>query len=120
MMEKNTQKIFEKYGGVMRTKELTEHGKAVLDAEQAAIDEKLMELQKELLKLKNAKKEYEPIAHQIDNLREEKQNILVDDAGREGTRKRVQEMMEYFQEQPAEVTKYDEQLVRRFVEKITV
>lgn len=85
-----------------------------------AIDEKLMELQKELLKLANAKRDYEPIADEIDRLREEKQNILVDDAGREGTRQRVQDMMKYLQEQPAEVTEYDEQLVRRLIEKVTV
>lgn len=86
----------------------------------ASIDEKLTELQKELVKLANAKKDYEPVAGEIDRLREEKQNILVDDAEREGTRQRVQEMMEYLQEQPAEVTEYDEQLVRRLIEKITV
>lgn len=86
----------------------------------AAIDQKLVELQKELLQLANAKKDYEPIAVEIDRLREEKQSIMVDDAEREGTRQRVQEMMEYLQEQSAEVTEYDEQLVRRLVEKITV
>lgn len=86
----------------------------------AAIDEKLTELQKELLQLANAKKDYEPIADENDRLREEKQNIMVDDAEREGSRQRVEEMMEYLKEQPAEVTEYDEQLVRRLVEKITV
>ncbi len=86
----------------------------------AAIDEKLTQLQKELLKLANAKKDYDSIADEIDRLREEKQNILVDDAEREGTRQRVQEMMEYLKEQPAEVIEYEEQLVRRLVEKITV
>ena len=86
----------------------------------AAIDQKLVELQKELLQLANAKKDYEPIAVEIDRLREEKQSIMVDDAEREGTRQRVQEMMEYLREHSAEVTEYDEQLVRRLVEKITV
>lgn len=86
----------------------------------AAIDEKLMELQKELLKLANAKKDYEPIADEIDRLWEKKQNILVDDAEREGTKQRVQDMMKYLQEQPTEVTEYDEQLVRRLIEKVTV
>lgn len=85
-----------------------------------AIDEKLTELRKKLLTLANAKKNYEPIADEIDRLREEKQSILVDDAEREGTRQRVQEMMEYLREQLANVTEYDEQLVRRLVEKITV
>lgn len=68
----------------------------------------------------NAKKDYEPIADEIDRLREEKQNVLMADAEREGTRQRVQEMMAYLQGQPAKVTEYDEQLVRRLVEKITV
>lgn len=86
----------------------------------AAIDEKLTELQKKLLQLANAKKDYESVADEIDRLREEKQNIMVDDAEREGTRQRVKEMMEYLKKQPAEVTEYDEQLVRRLVEKITV
>ncbi|WP_227450741.1 hypothetical protein [Clostridioides sp. ES-S-0108-01] len=66
-----------------------------------AIDEKLTELQKELLQLANVKKDYEPIADEIDRLREEKQNLIVEDAEREGTRPRVQEMREYLPEQPA-------------------
>lgn len=86
----------------------------------SAIDSKLTELQKELLQLANEKKDYEAIADEIDRLREEKQNLMVDDAEQEGTRLRVQEMMEYLREQPTEVTEYDEQLVRRLVEKITV
>lgn len=76
-----------------------------------AIDGKLAELQKELLQLANAKKNYEPIADEIDRLREEKQNIMVNDAAQEGARQRVQEMMKYLREQPVEVTEYDEQLV---------
>lgn len=86
----------------------------------ASIDEKLVELQKELLILENAQKDYEPFADEIDRLREEKQSIMMDDAAREGTRQRVQEMMEYLQEQSVEVIEYDEQLVRRLIEKITV
>ena len=86
----------------------------------AAIDEKLVELQKELLQQANAKKDYEPIADEIDRLREEKQNIMMDDAQREGTRQRVQEMMEYLKEQPVKISEYDEQLVRRLIEKIVV
>lgn len=85
-----------------------------------AIDEKLVELQKELLQLANAKKDYESIAVEINRMREEKQSIMVDDAEREGTRQRVQEMMAYLREQPTEVTEYDEQLVRRLIEKIMV
>lgn len=93
---------------------------AIGGSREAAIDEKLVELQKELLKQANAKKDYEPIADEIDRLREEKQNLMVEDAEREGTRQRVQEMMEYLKEQAVEITEYDEQLVRRLIEKIIV
>ena len=74
----------------------------------AAIDEKLVELQNELLKQANAKKDYEPIADEIDRLRDEKQSIMLKDAEWEDTRQRVQEMMEYLKEQPVEITEYDE------------
>lgn len=85
-----------------------------------AIDARLIERQQELLKLANARMDYESVADEIDRLREEKQNALVEDAEREGNRERIREMMGFLNEQPTEVSKYDEQLVRRLVEKITV
>lgn len=85
-----------------------------------AVEEKLAVLQKELLELANARKDYESVAVEIDALRDEKQAILVEDAACEGARQQVQEMMDYLNELPCEVTEYEEQLVRRLVEKITV
>lgn len=85
-----------------------------------SVDEKLAELQKQLLKLANAKKDYTPIANEIDRLQAEKQEILLDNAGREDTKQRVLEMMEYLQKQSTQATQYDEQLVRRLIEKVTV
>lgn len=85
-----------------------------------AIDAQLAERQQELLKLANARMDYESVADEIDRLREEKQNALVEDAEREGNRERIREMMRFLNEQPTEVSEYDEQLVRRLVEKITV
>lgn len=84
------------------------------------VEEKLAELQKELLELANARKDYESVAVEIDALRNEKQAILAEDAACEGVRQQVQEMMDYLNELPCEVTEYEEQLVRRLVEKITV
>lgn len=85
-----------------------------------AIDVQLAERQQELLKLANARMDYESVADEIDRLREEKQNALVEDAERDGNRERIREMMRFLNEQPTEVSEYDEQLVRRLVEKITV
>lgn len=85
-----------------------------------AVEEKLAELQKELLELANARKDYESVAVEIDRLRDEKQAILVEYAACEGARQQVQEMMDYLNELPCEVTEYEEHLVRRLVWKITV
>ena len=77
-------------------------------------------MQKELLKLANSQKDYNGIADEIHRLRELKQNALVVSAEREGLKKRIAEMREFLDGQPTEVLEYDEQLVRRLVEKVTV
>lgn len=48
------------------------------------IEAKLAELQKELLRLANGKKDYNCIAEEINRLRENKQNALAESAEREG------------------------------------
>lgn len=84
------------------------------------IDAKLDELQKELLRLANSKTDYNEVAGEIYRLRELKQNALVENAEREGKRQRIAEMTAFLNEQPCEITEYDEQLVRRLIEKVTV
>lgn len=84
------------------------------------IEAKLLELQKELLKLANSKKDYNSVADEIDRLRELKQNALVESAEREGLRQRIREMWEFLEQQSTEITEYDELLVRRLIERSTV
>lgn len=84
------------------------------------IEAKLLELQKELLKLANSKKDYNRVADEIDRLWELKQNALVESAEREGLKQRIREMREFLEQQSTEVTEYDELLVRRLIEKVTV
>ena len=103
---------------------LQENVEAVLRQEDEAssegIEDKLLELQKELLKLANSKKDYNSVADEIDRLRELKQNALVESAEREGLKQRIKEMREFLEQQSTEVTEYDELLVRRLIEKVTV
>lgn len=103
---------------------LQENVKAVIRQEDETSSEgseaKLMELQKELLKLANSKKDYNSVADEIDRLRELKQNALVESAEREGLKQRIKEMREFLEQQSTEVTEYDELLVRRLIEKVTV
>jgi hypothetical protein len=84
------------------------------------IDRKLEELQQQLLIQAKSKNDYEDVADEIYRLRELKQNALVENAEREGKRQRIAEMTDFFNEQSCELEEYDEQLVRRLIEKVTV
>lgn len=56
------------------------------------IDSRLLELQKELLKKANARQNYDDLADEIEALREQKRDVMVESAEREGIKKRVAEM----------------------------
>ena len=86
----------------------------------ADINGKLEELQKQLLKQVKSKDDYNEVADEIYRLRELKQNVLIEEAEREGRRQRIDEMKEFLNEQSCELEEYDEQLVRRLIEKVTV
>jgi len=45
---------------------------------------------------------------------------MVENANRDELKKRIADMSAFLQEQPATITEYDEQLVRRLIEKVTV
>lgn len=84
------------------------------------IDVKLVELQNELLKQAKSKNDYNVVADEIYHLRELRQNALVENAEREGKRQRIAEMTNFLDEQFSKLDEYDEQLVRRLIEKVTV
>ncbi|MDD2980308.1 MAG: recombinase family protein [Hespellia sp.] len=84
------------------------------------VDNRLKELQKELLKLVDGKKDYNEVADEIYRLRELRRDVLSDKADREGKKKRIGEMDVFLQQQTTILEEYDEQLVRRLIEKITV
>ena len=85
-----------------------------------SIDAKLEELQQELLKRANAGQDYDDLADEIDSLREKKQEVMADNAEREGQKQRIAEMQQFLVGQTEQIEEYDENLVRRMVEKITV
>ena len=97
---------------------LQENVEAVIRQDDATssegIEAKLLELQKELLKLANSKKDYNSVADEIDRLRELKQNALVESAEREGLKQRIKEMREFLEQQSTEVTVYDERFEVEF------
>ncbi len=90
------------------------------DTTLADIEKRLAELQTELLKLANSKADYEDVADEIYRLREQKQKVQVENAGRDELKKRISDMGAFLREQPTALIEYDEPLVRRLIEKVTV
>ncbi len=84
------------------------------------IDEKLHELQNELIQKSNSKSEYERIAEEIYELRDKKQEVMIANATRSEKRRRVQDIKAYLKTSYAKIENYDEILVRRIIDKIIV
>jgi site-specific DNA recombinase len=84
------------------------------------IDTRLEELQTQLLKLASSKADYEEVADEIYRLREQKQKAQVENAGRDEMQKRIADMRAFLQEQEIMLTEYNENMVRRLIEKVTV
>ena len=85
-----------------------------------AIDEKLLVLQQELLKKAHSKEAYDEIADEIFRLRELKQQTTVDTVARDEQIKRLTELQDFIRSQPAELTEFDDTLVRRWFKQITI
>ena len=86
----------------------------------AEIDTKLEALQKELLRKANAKQGFEELADDIDALREEKRALQVEDANRTAMKQRLDEIEAFLDQQHEPIKDYDEGMVRRLIERITV
>ncbi len=103
---------------------LKENIMVVLESENVSeveeINHRLEELQKELLRLANTKRDYMEIADEIYNLRERRQNVLVEEAEQDGRRQRIEEVIVFLEEQRCQLLEYDERLVRKLIEKVTV
>ena len=84
------------------------------------VETRMEELQKEILKRANSKQNYEELAQEIFELRDRKQEILAENAQKNGAVKRIAELEEYLNGFDHVLKEYDEQLVRSYIEKITV
>lgn len=90
------------------------------DALLHEVEARLKELQHELLKKANLKQNYDELAQNIYELREKKQIIMVDVSEQKSYKKRITALEEYLHTFLQELTEYDEQLVRSYIQKITV
>jgi site-specific DNA recombinase len=86
----------------------------------ADIDKRLEELQTELLKLATSNADYDNVGDEIHRLRDRKQKLQVENANRDELKKRIADMSTFLKKQSTALAEYDEQLIRRLIEKVTV
>ena len=86
----------------------------------ADIDKRLEELQTELLKLATSNADYDKVGDEIHRLRDQKQKLLLENANRDELKKRMADMSTFLKKQSTALTEYNEQLVRRLIEKVTI
>lgn len=84
------------------------------------IDERLQELQKELLKKANQKDDYDAIADEILRLRDMRKQAEVNSTRKDDQLKQINSLQDFIKSQPTIVTEFDELLVKRLIAKITV
>ena len=77
-------------------------------------------MREELLKVANAKKDYTDLADRVEELRNEKEKILLNVAEEKNEQIRLIELEEFLDNQELEIERYDEDLVRKLIEKIVV
>lgn len=90
------------------------------DTSPDGIQARLEELQKELIKKANNKQDYDAIADEIFRLRDQKEQSELDSHHREEAMNRIKELQDFIAGQETDITEFDEALVRKLIEKITV
>ena len=84
------------------------------------IEERLIEKQKELIALSPESERYGIVADEIYQLRDDKRQVLLDEATRDTAAKRVEDLIGFIREQGNEPAEYDEGLVRKLIEKVII
>jgi len=80
----------------------------------------LEEKQKELISLANKGKDFESLADEIEELREKRQTLLVEDASLSGENERINELIEFIHTNKYRTLLYDDTLVRKIIQNVTV
>ncbi|MBR4455480.1 MAG: recombinase family protein [Solobacterium sp.] len=86
----------------------------------AEIDNQLGKLQTEVIKKADARQEFDTIGDEIERLRDQKQKLLLEDAQNIALQQQVEYLGSFLDKQEGGITEYDEALVRKLIEKITV
>ena len=84
------------------------------------LDEKIASLQRKLVEKVNHRENYDDLAEQIQRLQAEKAQRESNSATKKRNAQAVRDLQEFIRSQGKEITEFDEKLVRRLVEKITI
>lgn len=84
------------------------------------IEGQIEKQQRLLVKLTTASEDYSKVVDKIYALQKEKEEAIANNVTYNAGKERIEEMIEYLNSQPKRVTAYNEQLVRKLIEKITV
>ena len=85
-----------------------------------ALSAKMAELQRELINRTERRENYDDITEEILRLRELQEQKGMDDATQKEHTKRIKELQKFILSQPSEITEFDEALVKKLLEKVTV
>ena len=97
--------------------------KAIIGYGSGQIEEiykEMLKVQEDLVKVANAKKDYTDLANRVEDLRNEKEKILLNVAKEKNEQSRLMELEEFLDNQELKIESYDEELVRKLVEKIVI
>ena len=99
-----------------------EPSRAAMNCTSRTVKEDLLQevTVKELIRKANSKQGYDAIADEIFTLREQKSQAEADTRSREETQKRIAELQDFIRSQQSEITEFDESLVRKRIQQITV
>ena len=85
-----------------------------------AIQARIDALQQQIVDKASHNQDYEDIAQEIFRLRDQKEQVSMNDTSRAELLARINEMEEFITSQPGEITEFDENLVRKLLAKVTV
>ena len=85
-----------------------------------AIQARIDALQQQIVDKASHNQDYEDIAQEIFRLRDQKEQVSMNDTSRAELLARINELEEFITSQPGEITEFDENLVRKLLAKVMV
>ena len=86
----------------------------------AELDGKITELEQQILQRTRARQDCDDLGEEVIRLREEKYKLQLEDAAKESTRQKIAELEKAIAAISLETLEYDEALLRKLIERITV